>query len=97
VRITPNAAYFLALMRSMLQGAPAAVRPVNANVESIELATAEVDPGTSSGGTLRADVDRVEWLTWAPLVVLVLVLGVAPGLLLSPVGEAAGTFFGVLR
>jgi len=90
-------AYFLALMRSMLQGAPAAVRPVNANVESIELATAEVDPGTSSGGTLRADVDRVEWLTWAPLVVLVLVLGVAPGLLLSPVGEAAGTFFGVLR
>jgi NADH-quinone oxidoreductase subunit M len=90
-------AYFLALMRSMLQGAPAAVRPVNENVDSIELATSEVDPGTRSAGTLRADVDRMEWLTWSPLAVLVLVLGVAPGLLLGPVGEAAGTFFGVLR
>jgi NADH-quinone oxidoreductase subunit M len=90
-------AYFLALLRSMLQGAPAAVRPVNAHVDSIELATAEVHPGTPSAGPLRADVDGMEWLTWSPLAVLVLVLGVAPGLLLTPVAEAAGTFFGVLR
>lgn len=89
-------AYFLALMRGMLQGAPSAVRPVNAHVDSIELATKEVDPGTPSAGAPRADVDRMEWLTWSPLAVLVLVLGVAPGLLLTPVGEAAGTFFGVL-
>ena len=33
-----------ALMRGMLQGTPAAVRPVNEDVASIELATAEVDP-----------------------------------------------------
>jgi NADH-quinone oxidoreductase subunit M len=91
-------AYFLAVMRSMLQGAPAAVRPVNANVESIELATSEVDPGTPSAGAVRADVDRMEWLTWSPLAALVLVLGLVPGLLLTPVGEAAQTFFGaVLR
>ncbi len=91
-----TSAYFLALMRSMLQGAPVAVRPVNVDVASIELATAEVDPGTAMAGSLRADVDGAEWVTWSPLVVLTLVLGVAPGLLLSPVGVAAQAFFGRL-
>ncbi|QWZ07115.1 NADH-quinone oxidoreductase subunit M [Nocardioides panacis] len=89
-----TSAYFLQLMRGMLQGTPAAVRPVNEDVDSIELATAEVDPGTPMAGASRADVDAAEWLTWSPLVVLTVVLGVAPGLLLGPVGEAARAFFG---
>ena len=42
------------------------------------------------------DVDTAEWLTWSPLVVLTVVLGVAPGLVLGPVGEAAQAFFGGL-
>ena len=91
-----TSAYFLQLMRGMLQGTPAAVRPVNADVASIELATTGVDPGTATAGAVRADVDGMEWLTWSPLVVLTLVLGVAPGLLLGPVGVAAAAFFGGL-
>ncbi len=91
-----TSAYFLQLLRGMLQGAPAAVRPVNEDVASIELATAEVDPGTTMAGVVRADVDGLEWLTWSPLVVLTLVLGVAPGLLLGPVSIAAVAFFGGL-
>ena len=91
-----TSAYFLALMRSMLQGTPAAVRPVNEDVESIELATREVAPGTLEAGALSRDVDVMEWLTWGPLVALTLVLGVAPGLLLAPVSEAAKAFFGGL-
>jgi NADH-quinone oxidoreductase subunit M len=89
-----TSAYFLSLMRGMLQGAPAAVRPANEGVPSIELATPEVDPGTSMAGALRPDVDRMEWLTWSPLLVLTLVLGVAPGLLLVPVAEATRAFLG---
>jgi NADH-quinone oxidoreductase subunit M len=89
-----TSAYFLQLMRGMLQGAPAAVRPVNEDVPSIELATSEVDPGTAMAGAVRADVDAMEWLTWSPLVVLTLVLGVVPGLLLTPVGAATRAFFG---
>jgi NADH-quinone oxidoreductase subunit M len=91
-----TSAYFLALMRGMLQGAPSAVRPVNEGVPSVELATSEVDPGTSMAGAVRADVDRMEWLAWSPLVVLTLVLGVAPGYLLAPVAAAARGFFGGL-
>ena len=91
-----TSAYFLSLMRGMLQGAPAAVRPVNEGVPSIELATPEVDPGTTMAGALRPDVDRMEWLTWSPLLVLTLVLGVAPGVLLVPVAEATRAFFGGL-
>ncbi len=60
-------AYFLRMVRVVLQGAPVAVRPVNQDVASIELATSEVDPGTSMAGAPRTDVDRSEWLTWAPL------------------------------
>ncbi len=67
-----TSAYFLALMRGILQGTPAADGPVH------------------------ADVDGSEWLTWSPLVLLTLVLGVAPGLLLVPVGTAARAFFGGL-
>ena len=89
-----TSAYFLQLMRGLLQGTPAAVRPVNEDVPSIELATAEVDPGTAMAGAVRSDVDRMEWLTWSPLVVLTVVLGVAPGLLLAPVEQAAQAFFG---
>src|SRR4051794_6397510 len=91
-----TSAYFLQLMRGMLQGAPAAVRPVNEDVPSIELATREVEPGTPEAGALRRDVDVMEWVTWGPLAALTLVLGVAPGLLLGPVSEAAQAFFGRL-
>ena len=91
-----TSAYFLALMRGMLQGAPAAVRPVNEDVPSIELATREVEPGTPEAGALRRDIDVMEWVTWGPLAALTLVLGVAPGLLLGPISEAALAFFGGL-
>ena len=90
-------AYFLRLIRSVLQGTPSVVRPVNEDVESVELATAEVVPGTPNAGEVRTDVDPAEWLTWSPLVGLTVVLGVAPGLLLTPVGEAAVAFFGGAR
>jgi NADH-quinone oxidoreductase subunit M len=89
-----TSAYFLALLRGMLQGAPAAVRPVNEDVESIELATSEVDPGTPMAGAVRTDVAPMEWVTWSPLVALTLLLGVLPGLLLGPTGDAAHAFFG---
>jgi NADH-quinone oxidoreductase subunit M len=92
-----TSAYFLALMRGMLQGTPVAVRPVNEGVESIELATEEVDPATPMAGAVRRDVDAAEWLVWSPLVALTLVLGVAPGLVLTPVAQAAQAFFGGLR
>lgn len=67
-----TSAYFLALMRGMLQGAPT-VEPVD-----------------------RPDVQALEWVAWSPLIVLTLVFGVAPGLLLSPVSDAAQTFLGGL-
>jgi NADH-quinone oxidoreductase subunit M len=92
-----TSAYFLALMRGMLQGTPVAVRPVNEGVESIELATDEVEPATPMAGGVRRDVDAMEWLVWSPLVVLTLVLGVAPGLLLGPVALATQAFFGGIR
>ena len=84
-------AYFLALMRGMLQGAPVEVRPVNPGTESIELVSEEVEPGSLMVAT---DVRTWEWLVWSPLAALTLVFGVAPGLLLSPVGDAAVVYFG---
>jgi NADH-quinone oxidoreductase subunit M len=63
-----TSAYFLALMRGMLQGPPVTAPRLS-------------------------DVSAVEWLAWSPLVVLTVVLGVAPGLLLGPVADAASTFF----
>jgi NADH-quinone oxidoreductase subunit M len=67
-----TSAYFLALMRGMLQGAP-----------TVEL----VD---------SPDVQALEWVAWSPLIVLTLVFGVAPGLLLSPVSDAARALLGGL-
>lgn len=91
-----TSAYFLALIRQILQGAPAAVQPVNVGVASIELATEEVDPTTPMAGALRHDMRAMEWVAWSPLVVFTVVFGVAPGLLLGPVGEAARAFLGGL-
>ena len=70
-----TSAYFLALLRSMLQ--------------------AEALDPLPAAGPVR-DASAMEWLVWSPLVVLTLVLGVAPGLLLSPVADAARTFLGGL-
>jgi NADH-quinone oxidoreductase subunit M len=82
--------YFLALMRGMLQGGP--VTPVAPAGGSVEL-VADTVP---AGEPVPADAGGAEWLTWLPLVVLTLVLGVAPGLLLTPVAEAAKAFLGGL-
>lgn len=49
-------------------------------------------PPVPAAGDARAS----EWLVWSPLVVLTLVLGVAPGLLLTPVAEATRLFLGGL-
>ena len=103
-----TSAYFLAVMRGMLQGptADAAGAPDTAAASPL----ADL-PSTGSTVTVlatdrveaepllhdRPDVGGVEWVTWGPLVVLTVVLGVAPGLLLTPVAEAASTFLGGLR
>ncbi len=92
-----TSAYFLVLLRGMLQGAPASVRPVNEDVTSVELATDQVAPGTTMAGVVRRDVGVAEWVVWSPLVVLTVVLGVAPGLLLTPVNDAVVAFFAVMR
>ena len=103
-----TSAYFLAVMRGMLQGptADAAGAPDTAAASPL----ADL-PSTGSTVTVlatdrveaerllhdRPDVGGVEWVTWGPLIVLTVVLGVAPGLLLTPVAEAASTFLGGLR
>jgi NADH-quinone oxidoreductase subunit M len=71
-----TSAYFLQLLRSMMQAEPARER---------EGAVAEV-----------LDVRASEWVAWLPLLALILVLGVAPGLVLGPVAEAARAFLGGL-
>ena len=73
-----TSAYFLALLRSMLQAE--AVEPLAAGPDS---------------GPVR-DVRATEWIAWSPLVALTLLLGVAPGLLLTPVADAARAFLGGL-
>ena len=72
-----TSAYFLALMRGMLQGVP----------ELVE--SEQVTPGQAT-----ADVHAMEWVAWSPLIALTVVFGVAPGLLLAPVSDAARAFFG---
>jgi NADH-quinone oxidoreductase subunit M len=89
-----TSAYFLAVIRGMLQGAPVEVLPVNPGTESVELVSAEVEPGSSVVELVETDVHAMEWVAWSPLILLTLVFGVAPGLLLSPVGEAVVAFFG---
>lgn len=42
------------------------------------------------------DVRAMEWVAWSPLIAMTLVLGVAPGLVLSPVADAARAFLGGL-
>ncbi|MCE7002737.1 NADH-quinone oxidoreductase subunit M [Kibdelosporangium philippinense] len=42
------------------------------------------------------DVTRVEWAAWTPLVVLVFVVGIWPGLVLGPTAEAVGFYLGGL-
>ncbi len=88
-----TSAYFLSVIRRILQGAPADVQPVNAGVPSIELATDEVDP---QAATVPRDVRALEWVAWSPLIALTVLLGVAPGLLMDPVSQAARAFFGGL-
>ncbi len=87
-----TSAYFLAVMRSMLQGGT--LKPVAEGVDgTVELVadTVPADPVPA-----RRDVAASEWAAWSPLIVLTLLLGVMPGLLLTPVAEAATTFLGVL-
>jgi NADH-quinone oxidoreductase subunit M len=84
-----TSAYFLALMRGMLQGGPPApAEPVEATVEQVAATVPDVTPAR--------DLALSEWVVWSPLVLLTVVLGVAPGLLLTPVAEAASSFLGRL-
>ena len=108
-------AYFLALMRGMLQGppsmvaaglhgeAPAGLQP-RASVArrpgpstpawATPLEPDSIEPGAPA--VRIADIGAWEWVAWSPLIALTLVFGVAPGLLLSPVSDAARAFFGGL-
>ncbi len=76
-----TSAYFLVVMRGSLQGSDVAL------VEHPVPADLVAPP---------ADVGALEWVAWSPLIALTLLFGVAPGLLLSPVSEAASVFFGGL-
>jgi NADH-quinone oxidoreductase subunit M len=89
-----TSAYFLALVRGMLQGGPVEpVAAVEAQVDSTVELVAETVPVTQAS---VVDVRGLEWVAWGPLVLLTLVLGVAPGLLLTPVADAATSFLGGL-
>lgn len=103
-----TSAYFLALIRGMLQGglrAPSPVgapllvadegSPADADERPVTLPTDRVEADRLSAGP--HDIERSEWVAWAPLALFTLVLGVAPGLLLTPVAEATMTFLGGLR
>jgi NADH-quinone oxidoreductase subunit M len=72
-----TSAYFLAVMRSMLQAEAA-----------VPLSPSALPPAR--------DVHAMEWVAWSPLLAMTLVLGVAPGLLLTPVADAARAFLGGL-
>ena len=87
-----TSAYFLVLMRGMLQGVPAG---------GTTGGSAGGGGGPSGAGVsgmvdtdLVRDAHPMEWVVWAPLVALTLVFGVAPGLLLTPVADAVRAFFG---
>jgi NADH-quinone oxidoreductase subunit M len=85
-----TSAYFLALMRGMLQGGPSApAGEVRGSVELVADSVPVAEP-------VVADVRATEWVTWGPLLVLTLLLGVAPGLLLTPVAGSAVRFLGGL-
>ena len=86
-----TSAYFLAVVRSMLQGGVEATVDVVEARTSVELVETRATPADLPH--LR-DVHPAEWLVWSPLLALTLVLGVAPGLLLTPVGAAARAFLG---
>jgi len=95
VGVVLTAAYFLALLRSILQAPDVVVVAARSTNEDI------VEPSDAAGLDKldlrdRADVDGAEWMAWFPLVALSVVLGVAPGLLLSPVGQAAAAYLGRL-
>lgn len=96
VGVLLTTAYFLAVIRTLLQGSPAEVRPVNPGTASIELVSAEAEPGSILQADGLRDVTRSEWVVWSPLMLLTLALGVAPGLLLTPVSAAARVFLGGL-
>jgi len=114
-----TSAYFLAVMRGMLQGGP--TTPVAQAGGTVELVADRVPADAGGGGLFGSaatpepvgvpsvetapppapvepgDMDRSEWWAWSPLLLLTLVLGVAPGLLLTPVGEATALFLQGLR
>lgn len=87
-----TSAYFLALMRGMLQGGP--LKPDADGVDGTVELVADTVPAEPVPA--RFDVAASEWVAWSPLILLTVVLGVMPGLLLTPVAEAATTFLGVL-
>ncbi|HSV38079.1 MAG TPA: NADH-quinone oxidoreductase subunit M [Nocardioidaceae bacterium] len=77
-----TSAYFLVMMRTLLQGEPG---PRGSSRDASE---------ASQRVETKADLHWLEWAAWSPLLVLTVVLGVAPGLLLDPVATA---MTGVLR
>jgi NADH-quinone oxidoreductase subunit M len=90
-----TSAYFLALLRFVMQGGPVApAEPVEAAVGTVEQVTPAV-PLAFEEARLP-DVRASEWVAWSPLAVLTLVLGLAPGLLLTPAAEAVRSFLGGL-
>jgi NADH-quinone oxidoreductase subunit M len=88
-----TSAYFLALMRGVLQGGPPT--PVTSATQ-LDATVELVADAVPAGEAAVADVRGFEWATWAPLAALTLLLGIAPGFLLTPVAEATVAFLGGL-
>ncbi len=89
-----TSAYFLALLRTSLQGPAVATAglPDESRVAAADAGVGEVATAAVVVRTEEADVSAWDWLTWSPLLVLTVLLGVAPGLLLGPVADGASAF-----
>ena len=71
-----TSAYFLKMMRGLLQG------------ENTYRRSSRDASAASEGVETKLDLHPLEWIAWSPLLVLTVVLGVAPSVLLDPVATA---------
>jgi NADH-quinone oxidoreductase subunit M len=97
-----TAAYFLRLLRRVTHGRPpspsADSTPAPADTSSADQAPALVDasPADPAPASVAA-IGRTEWLAWAPLVLLALILGLVPSLVLFGTLDPIGAMTEALR
>ncbi|MFG1607456.1 NuoM family protein [Actinoplanes sp. NPDC049265] len=88
-----TAAYFLRLLRRVTHGAP----PAFVADDSSPTAVALPEPAPSAPAAPLALISRVEWLAWAPLVLLALAVGLVPSLVLFGTLDPLGAMTEALR